>query len=84
MASLSSWIAAEMVLMPTGPPLNFSMIGEKDLSVDLVESVTDRLRGGRGRRSATAEVDRAVVHDFSKVADTTEEPIGDARSAAGA
>ena len=39
MASFSSLIAAAMLLTPTGPPPNLSMIVAQQLAIDLVEAV---------------------------------------------
>ena len=81
--SASSPTATASVERPTGPPREALADGREDLAVQPVEALVvdleqvERGVGGRG-------VDRAGAADLGVVAHALEQPVGDARRAAGA
>ena len=80
-ASFSSLIAAAIVLRPTGPPPNLSMIVRSSLrsiSSKPCSSTSSSFRPACG----DVERDRAVRAHLRVVADAAQQPVGDARRAA--
>ena len=55
-ASLSSLMAAAMLLTPTGPPLNLSMMVRKQLAIDFVEAVVVDLEQLQRARATSAVI----------------------------